>query len=633
MNPIVSHMLQVLIELREKRKQSSWAKVGEMPKEAQSFSGFQLERLKKRSAMQKRLDVVGNQATEEQSTLLDQKLFVGDRAALREQKKKKQIIGHDFVFVETERSSEAAPVPGTSNDDDDALEVEQGDELTQHEILATLQPSSSKATLQEDKEALLSSDDDDEILLVAPSEASVLVSRRRGGGGISRSERASPKTEPEPSRRVKSEESSSSDGEESFVEVSVDPTAKPQEEEDDIFADVFAQADSHDKLEALLASNPSTSKHATVEVTAAIKSAVTAISKNEDSNKESDMAKSCKDDSNEESEKAKNRKAVLFKEFDMAKDRKDDSNKEVNSNLASSLKEKGHLFLQIAAKWAEESQRSKAKLSEDGTQKREKKAQEAAAELHQQLEKDRELLLSEMRETENKERLLRAARPAVGKANSTRALHIPVTSSYKNDERKETEEKKMLEDIGVAVYEKNEYDSQILGHHPSASNREETSCQKGDEEVDDTIFGASAPGFVRSGRDGQKVVEVPRSERDSDEIQVGNPRGHSDAVLDHDQVEGLLSRAELERIQLDLARDQDELVAERGRQERLGASISDQMYADCQELLQLFGLPWLVAPSEAEAQCAFLDMNGLTHGTITDDSDIWVFGGQRVRST
>ena len=46
-------------------------------------------------------------------------------------------------------------------------------------------------------------------------------------------------------------------------------------------------------------------------------------------------------------------------------------------------------------------------------------------------------------------------------------------------------------------------------------------------------------------------------------------------------------------------------------------------------LLQLFGIPWIVSPSEAEAQCAFLDMNNLTHGTITDDSDVWIFGGQR----
>ena len=33
---------------------------------------------------------------------------------------------------------------------------------------------------------------------------------------------------------------------------------------------------------------------------------------------------------------------------------------------------------------------------------------------------------------------------------------------------------------------------------------------------------------------------------------------------------------------------------------------------------------------EAEAQCAFLDHTQQTDGSITDDSDIWLFGGQRV---
>jgi len=49
-----------------------------------------------------------------------------------------------------------------------------------------------------------------------------------------------------------------------------------------------------------------------------------------------------------------------------------------------------------------------------------------------------------------------------------------------------------------------------------------------------------------------------------------------------------------------------------------------------QELLRLFGVPYLVSPMEAEAQCAYLDMTDQTHGTVTDDSDIWLFGGQRV---
>ena len=49
-----------------------------------------------------------------------------------------------------------------------------------------------------------------------------------------------------------------------------------------------------------------------------------------------------------------------------------------------------------------------------------------------------------------------------------------------------------------------------------------------------------------------------------------------------------------------------------------------------QELLKLFGIPYVESPSEAEAQCAMLETLNLTHGTITDDNDVLLFGGQHV---
>lgn len=66
------------------------------------------------------------------------------------------------------------------------------------------------------------------------------------------------------------------------------------------------------------------------------------------------------------------------------------------------------------------------------------------------------------------------------------------------------------------------------------------------------------------------------------------------------------------------------------KEQRDSDEVTQSMIEECQELLRRFGIPYITAPMEAEAQCAALQDLGLVDGIVTDDSDCFLFGGRRI---
>ncbi|WFD22777.1 DNA repair protein rad2 [Malassezia equina] len=86
----------------------------------------------------------------------------------------------------------------------------------------------------------------------------------------------------------------------------------------------------------------------------------------------------------------------------------------------------------------------------------------------------------------------------------------------------------------------------------------------------------------------------------------------------------------LPEMQHEVDAEVEALRQERARLRRSDEEITSQMTAEIQAMLRLFGLPYITAPMEAEAQCAQLASQRLVDGIITDDSDVFLFGGTPV---
>ncbi|OCT95408.1 DNA repair protein complementing XP-G cells homolog isoform X1 [Xenopus laevis] len=201
-------------------------------------------------------------------------------------------------------------------------------------------------------------------------------------------------------------------------------------------------------------------------------------------------------------------------------------------------------------------------------------------------------------------------------SNDSSAMYVPMTpeSIIVSDEEFVNEKKEDSDSDDSFI----EVDSEF-----STSNSQHVVFKEpGDTRETATNFQA-----VEEGNSGSQDIPL---EHDSGEP---HEQSNSEESKDLDDVSNEwqdISVEELESLENNLYVQQTSLQAQRQQQERIAATVTGQMCLESQELLQLFGIPYIVAPMEAEAQCAILDLTDQTSGTITDDSDIWLFGARHV---
>lgn len=99
---------------------------------------------------------------------------------------------------------------------------------------------------------------------------------------------------------------------------------------------------------------------------------------------------------------------------------------------------------------------------------------------------------------------------------------------------------------------------------------------------------------------------------------------------EHARFASELNKKSTQQNREDYERELRALRTQQKKDRRDADEVTQTMITECQALLRLFGIPYITAPMEAEAQCAELVRLGMVDGIVTDDSDTFLFGGTRV---
>lgn len=111
---------------------------------------------------------------------------------------------------------------------------------------------------------------------------------------------------------------------------------------------------------------------------------------------------------------------------------------------------------------------------------------------------------------------------------------------------------------------------------------------------------------------------------------TGSNRGAVDGAEARHYEATEMSTERMQELRDELEVEERELQRQKTSHQGAAESVSEEMYGETRDLLRLFGIPYLQAPMEAEAQCAFLNKESVVDGIITEDSDAFLFGAQTV---